>query len=75
MASSLCISFLLAWLAVPLLAEHLLSHEDTEKEDVGELFRGVLKRYRTLMVRLLASPWLVMLGIVSSASGVHSLFR
>ena len=63
MASSLFISFLLAWLAVPLLAEHLLGQGDAEKEDVGAVFRSVLRRYQALMQRLFRSPWLVTLGI------------
>tara|TARA_R110001599_G_scaffold289553_1_gene492497 strand:- start:4683 stop:7745 length:3063 start_codon:yes stop_codon:yes gene_type:complete len=64
MASSLLISFLLAWLAVPLLAEHLLSKKDAEKEDVGALFKRLLAGYERLMQRLMQSPWLVMLGVV-----------
>ncbi|MGV6818356.1 MAG: efflux RND transporter permease subunit [Thiotrichales bacterium] len=64
MASSLIISFLLAWLAVPLLAEHLLSKADAEKEDVGPLFNRILKGYSTLMQRLMHKPWLVLAGIV-----------
>ena len=64
MASSLFISFLLAWLAVPLLAEHLLSSKDAEKEDVGVLFQRLLQNYRRLMQRLIKTPWLILLGIV-----------
>jgi len=64
MASSLFISFLLAWLAVPLLAEHLLDKKDAEKEDVGALFQRLLQSYQWLMQRLMKAPWLVMLGIV-----------
>jgi len=43
MASSLMVSFLLAWLAVPLLAEHLLRQKDAEKEDNGPRSR---RRFR-----------------------------
>jgi len=63
MASSLIISFLLAWLAVPLLAEHLLSSRDAEKEDMGTLFQRLLQGYQRLMQRLLKTPWLVLAGI------------
>jgi len=62
-ASSLFISFLLAWLAVPLLAEHLLNKKDAEKEDVGAVFRRLLQGYQHLMQRLMQAPWLVLLGI------------
>jgi CzcA family heavy metal efflux pump len=63
MASSLVISFLLAWLAVPLLAEHLLHRRDAEREDIGALFGRLLSGYRRLMGRLFAAPWLVLLGV------------
>lgn len=64
MASSLFISFLLAWLAVPLLAEHLITQKDAEKENVGPLFRNVQQRYQRLMHHLQQKPWLLLVGIV-----------
>ncbi|MEZ5504186.1 MAG: efflux RND transporter permease subunit [Halioglobus sp.] len=63
MASSLLISFLLAWLAVPLLAEHLLSREDAAREDIGVRFRRMLESYEKLMHRLFRRPLLVWVGI------------
>ncbi len=64
MASSLFISFLLAWLAVPLLAEHLLHQGDAEREDVGPLFRRLQARYQRLMQRLIAAPWLLLVPLI-----------
>jgi CzcA family heavy metal efflux pump len=64
MASSLFISFLISLLAVPLIAEHLLHAGDAEKEDVGPIFKVVLRGYQRLMTRILISPWLLLLGIV-----------
>jgi CzcA family heavy metal efflux pump len=64
MASSLIISFLLAWLAVPLIAEHLLSEKDAKKEDGGKVFSSILKHYKTIMGKLFANPWLAILGIL-----------
>jgi len=64
MASSLIISFLLAWLAVPLIAEHLLSQKDATKEDGGKIFGAILKHYKTIMDKLFAKPWLAILGIL-----------
>ena len=64
MASSLLISFLLAWLAVPLLAEHLLTEKDAAKEDNGPVFKKLQQGYLLLMQRLLKTPWLVIVGIV-----------
>ncbi len=64
MASSLLISFLLAWLAVPLIAEYLLSQQDAEKEDSGRIFKSILKRYQVIMKQLFIKPWLVLMGII-----------
>jgi CzcA family heavy metal efflux pump len=64
MASSLFISFLLAWLAVPLLAEHLLNRRDAEREDVGALFQRLQRGYSRLMRRLMNTPALVLVGVV-----------
>jgi len=64
MASSLFISFLLAWLAVPLLAEHLLTARDAGKDDGGPLFSGLQRGYRRTMVRLFKAPWLIIIAIV-----------
>ena len=65
-AASLFISFLLAWLAVPLLAEHLLHRADAEKEDVGPLFQNLQTRYQRLMRRLAQTPLLCLGGVVGA---------
>jgi CzcA family heavy metal efflux pump len=65
MASALLISFLLAWLAVPLLAEHLLHRRDAETEDIGPLFARLLSGYRRLMQRLMRAPWLLLGGLAA----------
>ncbi len=64
MASSLFISYLLALLAVPLLAEHLLTKKDAEKEDAGPLFSRIQQAYCKLMQRLMKTPLLLFIGIV-----------
>jgi CzcA family heavy metal efflux pump len=64
MAASLIISFLMAWLAVPLLAAHLLRAEDALQEDAGLWTNRCYNAYETLMRRVLARHWLVLLGIV-----------
>jgi len=64
MASSLFISFLLAWLAVPLLAKHLLSRKDAEQEDAGPLLKRLQQGYQRLMRRLMQAPWLILTGVV-----------
>lgn len=64
MASSLIVSFLLAWLAVPLLAEHLLHSKDAEKEDNGPVFRRIQHGYQVLMQRLVRQPWWILLAVI-----------
>lgn len=64
MASGLLISFLLAWLAVPLLAEHLLSQKDAAKEDGGPWFRKIQQYYLQLLHRLMKLPMLVLAGVI-----------
>jgi CzcA family heavy metal efflux pump len=64
MASSLVVSFLLAWLAIPLLAEHLLTEKDAEREDNGPIFRRIQQGYQGLMLRLIHRPVLMLAVIV-----------
>ncbi len=64
MASSLVVSYLLAWLAIPLLAEHLLSQKDAQREDTGPLFVHIQRGYQGLMRRLLRHPVLMLAVIV-----------
>jgi len=64
MASSLIVSFLLSWLAVPLLAEHLLHEKDASKEDIGPVFRKILNGYKVLMQKLEQRPKFVLIAVV-----------
>ncbi len=75
MASSLFISFLLAWLAVPLLAEYLINRKDTEKEDVGPVFKKLQQAYQSLMVRLIKTPVLVAIGVVPLIIGGYFAYQ
>jgi CzcA family heavy metal efflux pump len=63
MAASLVISFIVAWLAVPLLALHWLTAKDAEQEEVGALTARVHGGYRRVMERVLARPWLI--GVIA----------
>ncbi|MCP5201120.1 MAG: efflux RND transporter permease subunit [Gammaproteobacteria bacterium] len=58
MAAALVISFLLAWLVVPLLTEHLLASARAPAGP-GPLARLCARAYAALMARLLPRPWLV----------------
>src|SRR6202043_2642166 len=56
MAASLVISFLVAWLAVPILCAKLLKQKDAQIEEHGPLTRRVHEIYRHRMQRLLRQP-------------------
>ncbi len=64
MASSLIISFFITWLAVPLLADHLLNEKDANQKEGGHLTETLQRAYAGLLNRLLARPWLVLLGVL-----------
>lgn len=64
MAASLAISFLIAWLAVPILSGKLLGQKDADQEEGGGITRRVHHGYEWLMRKVLACPWLIALFIV-----------
>ncbi len=64
MASSLIISFFVAWLAVPLLADYLLKEKDADREEDGTLTRMFHRSYEAVMKPVLARPVLILVMIV-----------
>ena len=60
MASSLFISFFVAWLGVPLLAGRLLTRKDAEQEIEGRMGKWFLKQYRRLAGGLIDHPRLLL---------------
>src|SRR5437588_12419691 len=56
MAASLVISFLIAWLAVPILSARWLTAKDAAVEEHGRFTTRVHARYRKIMASLLARP-------------------
>ncbi|GJI90824.1 efflux RND transporter permease subunit [Duganella hordei] len=60
MAAALFISFLLTWLAVPLLAERFLRARDAEPRPESRLLRWLQRRYRTTLQALFLRPLLVL---------------
>src|SRR5213079_2154436 len=56
MAASLVISFIVAWLAVPILCASFLKRKDAEIEEYGSFARRVHEVYREKMQRLLRQP-------------------
>jgi CzcA family heavy metal efflux pump len=63
MAASLIISFLIAWLAVPILADRFLGPKDAAKEEGGRFTAAAHRRYAALMHRVLARPALILCGV------------
>ena len=64
MAAGLFISFLVAWLAVPLLADHLLTEKDARQDEGGRLIEKIRQIYGVLMRRVLVQRWFVLLIVV-----------
>lgn len=63
MSSALFISFLVTWLAVPILADHFLTEKDADQKEGGRMTLWLHRRYENLMARLLARPALVLILI------------
>ncbi len=67
MAASLVISFFVSWLAVPLLADRLLSAGDIERErsrEHGRVLGAFQRVYARVLRALLRRPWMALLGVV-----------
>lgn len=69
MASALFISFIVAWLAVPLLAAHALTEKDTGHDGDGPLTVWFHERYQKLLQRISAKPWLVLVALAPLLAG------
>src|SRR5438132_6057813 len=64
MAASLIISFIVAWLAVPILCATFLKRRDAEIEERGRFTRRVHEVYRENVQRLLRRPRFVIVFLV-----------
>ena len=63
MAASLLISYFVAWLAVPLLANYLLGQKDADQKEGGFLTHGAHKGYEKAVGGLLRRPALILLPV------------
>ncbi|HMI37197.1 MAG TPA: efflux RND transporter permease subunit, partial [Steroidobacteraceae bacterium] len=63
MAASLAISFLIAWLGVPVLADHFLTDKDANQEEGGAFTERVHRGYERLLRRLLSRPIMLVFAI------------
>ncbi|MHB1677663.1 MAG: efflux RND transporter permease subunit [Sulfuriferula sp.] len=76
MASGLIISFLVTWLAVPLLADHFLTEKDAQQEEGGRYTDRLHHYYDKLMQRWLARPvWVLLLIVPLLALGYVAFTR
>ncbi len=64
MAASLIISFLVAWLAVPILANRFLGEKDANQKEGGRVTDGVHRSYGRMMRPILRRPALLLIGLV-----------
>ena len=63
MAVALGVSFLLAWLVVPVLAQSLLRRRDLEPPDARQRGQRILAGYARVLRPLLRQPWWLLVGI------------
>lgn len=64
MASSLIISFFVAWLAIPIVASRILRKHDVDPEMDGRIARTAFSAYTAIMRRVLKVPWLILILVV-----------
>ena len=64
MASALIISYLLTWVAVPLLAERFLDKKHLAEPRQGRFTRRMMTGYQRTLARGLQRPWLVLVIII-----------
>lgn len=64
MAMCLAVSFLIAWLAVPLFGRHLLKQKDTEQTEGGHMTTAAHNLYDALMRIILRNPLIIPLVIM-----------
>lgn len=64
MAASLIVSYLIAWLAIPVVSASFLGKKDIEAKDEGSLSRKIADVNRRAANGLFARPWLALFVIV-----------
>ncbi len=64
MAAGLFISFLVAWLAVPVLTARLLTTKDARRKEDGRFTKWCHRVYERNMIRILRDPWILLLIVI-----------
>ena len=75
MAASLAISFLIAWLAVPILGVHLLSDKDANQKEGGRITDWMHGVYGWFMKRMLPVPWLMLVLMLPLLAGGYLAYQ
>lgn len=75
MASSLVVSFFVAYLLVPVLAERLLPIGDDGVDEQGRVLVLTQRAYRSLVERGLRRPWLAGLLVLPLIAGGYTSYR
>jgi CzcA family heavy metal efflux pump len=75
MASSLLISFFMAWLAVPVLAAFFLNQRDAQQPEGGRITATLHRMYIWIMVKILRRPILVLLVIIPILAAGYLAYR
>jgi CzcA family heavy metal efflux pump len=75
MAASLLVSYLAAYLAVPLLAGRLLNDKDAHQNEHGPVTRMFHAIYRAMMGLLLPHPWMVLALIAPLLAGGYYCYQ
>lgn len=65
MASGLLISFIITWLAVPILADKFLNEKDINQKEGGKVQQWIHDRYQRLLGQLLDHSWVALLSVVA----------
>ncbi|MGI4859306.1 MAG: efflux RND transporter permease subunit, partial [Janthinobacterium lividum] len=64
MASALFISFLVTWLAIPILCERWLTPRDAAPPRASRIGAAFARRYRRFLSFLIRRPWWTLVGVV-----------
>src|ERR1700757_1698769 len=64
MAASLIISFLIAWVALPIISTRLLTRRDADLNDSGKVTQSIHRVYQSWMRSLLRAPILIIFALV-----------
>lgn len=75
MAAGLAISYFVAWLAVPLLAAHLLRQKDADQPEGGAITQWFHQAYGKVMANGLKRPWIVLLAVLPLLIGGWLAYR